>query len=132
MIKKRVVELIEFKGVAKELFFTKIGVTSANFRGNAQKTPLNSKTIENILSEFPDINLEWLITGKGDMLKSDIRIESFASSISKPAKSEPHNCIYKELLKRKEVDITNINKKIAALNRKIGKLQEQLRLENRK
>ena len=71
MIKDRVVKLIEYKGVAKEEFFSKIGITSANFRGAAKNTPLNSNAIENILSAFPDVNSEWLLTGEGSMLKSD-------------------------------------------------------------
>lgn len=71
MIKERVIQLLENKGIAKEKFYEKIGITSANFRGNAKKTPLNSTAIENILSEIPDLNLEWLLTGKGSMLKSE-------------------------------------------------------------
>ena len=69
MIKERVVQVIEIKWIAKEKFFEKIGVTSANFRGNARKTPLNSTTIENILSEIPELNPEWLLTGKGSIFK---------------------------------------------------------------
>lgn len=72
MIKKRIIQLLEFKGVAKEEFYKKIGVTSANFRGKASETPINSKTIENILSEIPELNLDWLLTGKGVMLRKII------------------------------------------------------------
>lgn len=68
-IKERVVQFIETQKLTKEFFFKKIGTTSANFRGDAKKTPLNSTVIANIFSLFPQINLEWLITGKGEMLK---------------------------------------------------------------
>ena len=71
MIKNRVVQLIEFKEIAKEDFYKKIGITSANFRGKAKETPLNSTTIANIISIIPDVNLEWLITGKGEMIKTN-------------------------------------------------------------
>lgn len=70
MIKERVLQLVEYKGFSKEGFFAKIGMSSANFRGDARKTPLNSSAIENILAEIPEINLEWLITGQGEMLRS--------------------------------------------------------------
>jgi len=71
MIKDRILQVIDYKGITKEIFFKKIEMTSANFRGNAKKTPLNSRAIKNILSEIPDLNLEWLITGKGNMLKDN-------------------------------------------------------------
>lgn len=71
MIKERIIQVIEIKGIAKEKFFEKIGVTSANFRGKAKKTPLNSTAIENVLSEIPELNPEWLLTGKGTMFKTE-------------------------------------------------------------
>lgn len=74
MIKERIIQLIEYKEIPKEEFYVKIGMTSASFRGNAKSTPLNSNAIENILSEIPDVNSEWLLTGRGDMLKSDKRV----------------------------------------------------------
>lgn len=74
MIKKRIIQLLEYKGIAKEEFYKKIGVTSANFRGKASETPVNSKTIENILSEISDLNLNWLLTGIGSMLNDNSSI----------------------------------------------------------
>ena len=74
MIKERIIQFIDSKGVTKEHFYNKIGMTSANFRGKAKETPINSTAIENILSEFPDLNLDWLITGKGEMTKMSTQI----------------------------------------------------------
>jgi hypothetical protein len=68
MIKERILQIIETKGVTKEKFFREIGMTSANFRGRALKTPLNSTTIKNIFAIYPDISADWLLTGKGEML----------------------------------------------------------------
>lgn len=41
--------------------------------GNAFKTGrgLNSESIEKILNAYPEINAEWLLTGKGEMLKKE-------------------------------------------------------------
>lgn len=71
MIKDRVIQVLEYKCIPKESFYTKIGITSANFRGKAKNTPLNSTTIENILSVIPDINLAWLLTGQGAMFSTE-------------------------------------------------------------
>lgn len=72
MIKERIIQLIEFKGIAKETFYPRIGMTSASFRGKAKETPINSTAIENILSEIPDTNPLWLLTGKGSMLLDNL------------------------------------------------------------
>lgn len=69
MIKDRVIKVLEIKGIPKEKFYKKIGMTSASFRGNAKRTPLNSIAIENILSEMSDLSADWLLTGKEPMLK---------------------------------------------------------------
>ena len=47
-IKERVVQVAEKQGIGKEKFFASIGMTSANFRGKAKQTPLNSNAIVNI------------------------------------------------------------------------------------
>lgn len=69
-IKERIVQFAEIQNISKEEFFSKIGTTSANFRGKAQKSPLNSTTIENIITIYPEINLRWLVTGEGEMMEA--------------------------------------------------------------
>lgn len=62
-IKERVVKVSENKLISKKEFYQEIKMTSANFRGKAKNTPLNSNTILNIITKFPDVDLYWLITG---------------------------------------------------------------------
>lgn len=62
-IKERVIQIAEKQEVTKENFFKSIGMTSANFRGKARKTPLNSNAIVNIITKYPDTNLHWLLRG---------------------------------------------------------------------
>ena len=69
MIKDRIMQIIEVKRVPKEKTFKELGVTSANFRSHAKETPVNSDVIEKLFAMFPDTNLEWLITGDGEMFK---------------------------------------------------------------
>ncbi len=67
-IKVRIIQVLEIMHVPKEEFYKKIGMTSANFRGKAKNTPLNSDAIANVLSVLPDLDARWLITGEGEML----------------------------------------------------------------
>ena len=70
-IKDRVLQLAETLGFGKKKFCEDIGMTYSNFTGKAKETPLNSTAIANILSIVPNVNIEWLITGNGDILRSD-------------------------------------------------------------
>jgi len=70
-IKERIVEYVDFKGIGKEKFFKKIGVSSSNFRGSAMKSEVNGKVIAKILSNF-DVDPYWLLTGKGSMFVEGI------------------------------------------------------------
>lgn len=85
-VKERVLQIAEKKGVAKERFFEEIGMTYGSFKGAAKNTPLNSDAIANIISKYPDINAEWLLTGREPMLKQYLSPETekiqFAEEIS--------------------------------------------------
>ncbi|MDR3188269.1 MAG: hypothetical protein LBT94_03680 [Prevotellaceae bacterium] len=119
MIKERISQILEHKKIAKENFYKKIGMTSANFRGNAKSTPINSTAIENILSEIPDINLEWLLTGKGAMLRQPE--ENFSANNATP-QPQPNDSGYKnkyiallEEHKAVQKELNELQKKYAAL-----------------
>ena len=66
------IEFIDSKGIVKERFYDMIGMTSANFRGNARNSPINFKAIKKMIENFPDLNLHWLITGEGKMINSPL------------------------------------------------------------
>lgn len=115
MIKDRVIEILELKGIPKEKFYTKIGMTSANFRGNAKKTPLNSTAIENIISEIPDLNAEWLITGKGNMLQHQ--------DLPKPAIDTNRMDELNEMLEMQRKLIKNLEAEVKRLEKELEKTQ---------
>lgn len=81
-IKERVLQIAEYKGVAKEKFFEQLGVTYGNFKGEAKKKALSSDTLATIVSIYPDINTDWLLMGLGSMLKETKSLKT-DSSLSK-------------------------------------------------
>ncbi len=52
-------------------FFSDLELSYANFKGRQKKTGLNSDTIDKIISKYPEISTDWLVLGKGEMLKSE-------------------------------------------------------------
>ena len=74
-IKERVLYISENKGITREKFFDDLGITYGNFKGKAKEKALSSDVLAKIITKYPDINPEWLLTGKGDMLKSEGAIE---------------------------------------------------------
>ncbi len=68
-IKERILQIAKKKGVTNQKICNKIGLTYGNFTGENKKRPINSDAIANLLSEYPDINPTWLLTGMGSMLR---------------------------------------------------------------
>jgi phage repressor protein C with HTH and peptisase S24 domain len=71
---QRIKEYIDYKGITNQNFERKIGFSNGAFATQLK----NNRTIgvdklENILKEFPEISPEWLLTGKGEMLKGNIK-----------------------------------------------------------
>ena len=71
-IKERVVEIAKKQSISQERFFHSIGMTSANFRGKAKDTPLNSKAIVNIITKYPEVDLYWLLMGESKNTQSNV------------------------------------------------------------
>ena len=72
-IKDRVLQISDYKGVSKEKFFEELEVSYGNFKGKAKESALNSNVLEKIIAKMPEISAEWLLTGKGEMLKSSVQ-----------------------------------------------------------
>ena len=67
----RIKEYIDFKGVTNKKFEESVGFSNGAFASQLKKNrTIGVDKLENILFTYPDINTEWLLTGKGEMLKT--------------------------------------------------------------
>lgn len=125
-IKERILYILENKGITKSKFFEDIGVTYGNFTGKAKETPLNSTTLGIIFSKYPDINLEWLLTGEGSMLKNNEK-SSFNQSITGDSNIQSGNdtnitgdCV--KQIKKLELELRECKTKLEEKDKTISQL----------
>lgn len=87
---QKIKHYLDYRGIKVSTLEKAVGMSNGSFASQLK----NNKTIgldklENILSKYPDINIEWLLTGEGDMLKFDILQEKNATY--KKTEKEPKN-----------------------------------------
>ncbi len=68
-IKARLLLFAENQGIAKGEFYEKISLFPSNFAGKGGESALKSDNIVKVLTQFPEINPDWLLLGKGEMLR---------------------------------------------------------------
>lgn len=66
-IKERILLIADIKGISKDSFIENLGMTYGNFKGKQKLSAVNSDFLDRIISNYPDINSKWLLTGEGEM-----------------------------------------------------------------
>lgn len=107
-IKDRILQIAENKGIAKEKFFEILGFSYGNFKGKSKISAPSTDIIVEISSKFPDINIEWLITGNGNILKTELTTDENDKDVK----------YLKELLEEKSKRIESLEKNIKLLEDK--------------
>ncbi len=69
-VKERISEFIKFKKISSRAFETRCNLSNGYLR-QLKSSPTADK-IEIILSAFPELRREWLMTGEGEMLKAAV------------------------------------------------------------
>lgn len=68
LVKDRLIAYLKSKGISNTEFGRRIGVSSAYI--SSMRKSLQPDKAEKIAAAFPDLNLGWLLTGEGEMLKA--------------------------------------------------------------
>nr|DAQ26841.1 MAG TPA: LAMBDA REPRESSOR (TRIPLE MUTANT)/DNA COMPLEX-DNA COMPLEX, DOUBLE HELIX, TRANSCRIPTION-DNA.1A [Caudoviricetes sp.] len=66
-VKERIAKYLKDSKIPQSVFCERVGL-SKGYLGAMRKS-FQPDTINNIIIEFPNLNIEWLLTGKGEMLK---------------------------------------------------------------
>ena len=71
IIKERIMKFLEYKGVSKYEFYQKTGISNGIL---SQKNGLSEENLLRFLNYFGEISPEWLLTGNGPMLRSNLPV----------------------------------------------------------
>lgn len=126
-IKARILQFIDNQKIAKEKFCTQVGIDSSNLRGITLESDPNARIIAKILTEFPELSPDWLLIGKGEMLRCVQNYDTPAEIASLEAK------VMKNEKDRQCRELTECERKlrereeyIICLHEKISKMQQEL------
>lgn len=83
-INQRVKRMLKYYNLTENSVADRLNIsqTTLNSALNSKKDNLNSKIIAGIRKIFPDVDIDWLLTGEGEMLKSETSVEETKPLIS--------------------------------------------------
>ncbi len=112
----RIIKLLEALNISARQFDISIGTANGyTLRMQKNNASVGSDVIERIVKEYPQVNLVWLITGKGDMfitkpsepkVRSKEEIEAYINQRLKEKLSDEKQALLEEILK----EIDNVKK----------------------
>lgn len=65
---ERIIQFLDYKNISKREFASKVGISHSLI---GKSNSIGSDKLERILSEYPELNPVWLLTGNEDMIKSN-------------------------------------------------------------
>lgn len=69
--KERILQYIDYKGIGKQEFFRKTGLKRGFLDADKLGSTVSDVFIAMIFAVYPELNIEWLITGEGDMIRNE-------------------------------------------------------------
>ena len=71
-IKDRILTFLNSEGIKKADFYSTTGISDSNFKGKNLSSQLGGDAIVKVLTSYPELSADWLLTGAGSMLKDDL------------------------------------------------------------
>ena len=123
MVLNRIKQFIAYKGIAISAFEKSIGMSNASL-GKSLKTggTIGADKLGNILTAYPEINLYWLVTGKGEMLTSESRDE--VEEVRANDKSMPERLL--DIIEGQKKQIETLLKMLQEKDEEISRLRAEL------
>lgn len=78
-IKQRILSFVDTLGVSKREFYAEVGISRGTLES---KTGITEDVLTKFIARYPDVSIEWLIHGRGPMLKTPLISEGKANDQS--------------------------------------------------
>ncbi|MDR1699465.1 MAG: hypothetical protein LBR75_06560 [Prevotellaceae bacterium] len=105
LIKKNIIQFIEFKGITKYKLYQLTGITRNVLD---QNNGMSEENTAKFLACFPEVDANWLLTGKGEMLlekKNNFPVKSQVENGANDYKDKYITALEENIQLRKELDI---------------------------
>lgn len=115
MVQERIIKFLKYKGITKYKFYKDTGLSNGFLDKSGS---IGVDKCEIIYSVYPELNFEWLIIGRGSMLKSENIVKN--KEIAQPenvnnnllTESLLHTIeVQKKLIEKLEVEISILKEK---------------------
>lgn len=108
----RLIQFIKYAGLSARQFDFSIGASNGyTLRMKKNKASIGSDVIENIIRNYPQLNLIWLITGEGEMLNDVDDILDF-DDLPKEKQKEIENIIEQKIKERQKEELQRLLKEV--------------------
>ena len=99
----RLMQFIKYAGLSARQFDISSGASNGyTLRMSKNRASIGSDVIETILRTYPDLNVVWLLTGEGPMLKSQMEDEILDFENLPPSKQKEIERIIEEKIREKQ------------------------------
>ena len=106
----RIKQYLDYKGIRVGAFEKVVGMSNGSFASQLKHNKtIGVDKLENILKKYTDIDVEWLLTGEGDMIKLNILRET-GEVYKKTEKVTEHEINYKDLAEARKETIESLRK----------------------
>lgn len=79
-MKNRILDILSYKNIGQAAFEKSVGLSNGYV--NNIKSTIGADKIVAIIDKYPEIDLRWLLTGKGDMLNNTQHLENANKSVA--------------------------------------------------
>jgi len=104
--KQNILKYLDYKGISKAVFCRETGISYENFKGKSLKSDIGGAILGKIITIYSDISAEWLLTGKGSMLKPETPPEYYSNTLIAPLLDRIETQAYK--IAQLEIEIKSL------------------------